>query len=131
MTGSATNPRLRRTPPQEGNDSPSPKGWQAKPDGVVPKRRFPEFREAGEWSNALLGKLLIGSPDYGVNAAAVPFADNLPKYLRITDISEGGQYLPDKQVSVDLDATDENYLDDGDIVLARTGASVGKSYRYR
>jgi type I restriction enzyme S subunit len=131
MTGSATTPRLRRTPPQEGNDSPSPKGWQAKPDGVVPKLRFPEFREAGEWSNALLGKLLIGSPDYGVNAAAVPFADNLPKYLRITDISEGGQYLPDKQVSVDLDATDENYLDDGDIVLARTGASVGKSYRYR
>lgn len=93
--------------------------------------RFPEFREAGEWTSALLGKLLIGNPDYGVNAAAVPFADNLPKYLRITDISEDGQYLPDKQVSVDLDATDENYLDEGDIVLARTGASVGKSYRYR
>lgn len=104
---------------------------KAQKRGLVPKLRFPEFREAGEWSNALLGKLLIGSPAYGVNAAAVPFADNLPKYLRITDISEGGQYLPDKQVSVDLDATDENYLDEGDIVLARTGASVGKSYRYR
>jgi type I restriction enzyme S subunit len=39
--------------------------------------------------------------------------------------------LPDKQVSVDLNATDQNYLDEGDIVLARTGASVGKSYRYR
>jgi type I restriction enzyme S subunit len=99
--------------------------------GLVPKLRFPEFRDAGKWTNALLGKLLIGSPDYGVNAAAVPFTDNLPKYLRITDISEGGQYLPDNQVSVDLDATDENYLDEGDIVLARTGASVGKSYRYR
>ncbi len=98
---------------------------------TLPKLRFPEFREAREWTNALLGKLLIGSPDYGVNAAAVPFADNLPKYLRITDISEDGQYLPDKQVSVDLDATDQNYLDEGDIVLARTGASVGKSYRYR
>ena len=98
---------------------------------LLPQLRFPEFREAGEWTNSLLGKLLIGSPDYGVNAAAVPFADNLPKYLRITDISEDGQYLPDKRVSVDLDATDENYLDKGDIVLARTGASVGKSYRYR
>ncbi len=99
--------------------------------GLIPKLRFPEFRDAGEWTNSLLGKLLIGSPDYGVNAAAVPFANNLPKYLRITDISEDGQYLTDKQVSVDLDATDENYLDEGDIVLARTGASVGKSYRYR
>ena len=99
--------------------------------GLLPMLRFPAFRDAGEWTSALLGKLLIGSPDYGVNAAAVPFADNLPKYLRITDISEGCQYLPDKQVSVDLDATAENYLDEGDIVLARTGASVGKSYRYR
>jgi type I restriction enzyme S subunit len=104
---------------------------KAQKRGLVPKLRFPEFRDAEEWTNALLGKLLIGSPDYGVNAAAIPFADNLPKYLRITDISEDGQYLPDKQVSVDLDATDENYLDEGDIVLARTGASVGKSYRYR
>lgn len=98
---------------------------------TLPRLRFPEFSDAPEWTNALLGKLLIGSPDYGVNAAAVPCADNLPKYLRITDISEDGQYLPGKQVSVDLDATDENYLHEGDIVIARTGASVGKSYRYR
>lgn len=71
------------------------------------------------------------SPDYGVNAAAVPFSDQLPKYLRITDISEDGRYLPEKQVSVDIEATDGNYLDEGDIVLARTGASVGKSYQHR
>jgi type I restriction enzyme S subunit len=96
-----------------------------------PRLRFPEFRDAGEWSHTPLGKLLIGSPDYGVNAAAVPFSEYLPKYLRITDISEDGRYLLDKQVSVDLEATDGNYLDEGDIVLARTGASVGKSYRYR
>lgn len=98
---------------------------------TVPRLRFPEFREAGEWTNTPLGNLLAGRPDYGVNAAAVPFSENLPKYLRITDISEDGRYLPDKQVSVALDATDGNYLDEGDIVLARTGASVGKSYRYK
>jgi type I restriction enzyme S subunit len=96
-----------------------------------PRLRFPEFRDAGEWTTSSLGKLLIGSPDYGVNAAAVPFSAELPKYLRITDISEDGRYAHDKQVSVDLDATDENYLEQGDIVLARTGASVGKSYQYR
>ena len=39
-----TTPPLRGTPPQEGNNSPSLKGGQAKPDGVVPKLRFPEFR---------------------------------------------------------------------------------------
>lgn len=96
-----------------------------------PRLRFPEFQNAGEWGSAPLGKLLMGSPDYGVNAPAVPFSEQLPKYLRITDISEDGRYLPEKQVSVDLDATDWNYLDEGDIVLARTGASVGKSYQYR
>jgi type I restriction enzyme S subunit len=96
-----------------------------------PRLRFPEFQNVGEWGAAPLGKLLKGSPDYGVNAAAVPFSEKLPKYLRITDISEDGRYLSDKQVSVDLDPTDGNYLDKGDIVLARTGASVGKSYQYR
>ena len=96
-----------------------------------PRLRFPEFQNAGEWSDAPMGTLLMSSPDYGVNAAAVPFSEHLPKYLRITDISEDGRYLPEKQVSVDLEATDGNYLDEGDIVLARTGASVGKSYQYR
>jgi len=98
---------------------------------TAPRLRFPEFREAGEWTNIPMGNLLTKSPDYGVNAAAVPFSENLPQYLRITDISEDGRYLPDKKVSVDINATDDNYLDEGDIVLARTGASVGKSYRYR
>ena len=96
-----------------------------------PRLRFPEFQNAGEWDDAPMGTLLMSSPDYGVNAAAVPFSGQLPKYLRITDISADGRYLPETQVSVNLEATDGNYLDEGDIVLARTGASVGKSYQYR
>ena len=69
MSNKKTTPPLRGTPPAEGNDSPSPKGWQAKPDAqfpsaggvarsdgvVVPKLRFPEFREAGEWEEKRLG----------------------------------------------------------------------------
>lgn len=98
---------------------------------LVPKLRFPEFKDAGGWEYTPLAKLLMSSPDYGVNAAAVPFSERLPKYLRITDISDDGAYLSNKKVSVDLEPTDEIYLDEGDIVLARTGASVGKSYRYR
>jgi type I restriction enzyme S subunit len=101
-------------------------------DGEMqPRLRLPEFQDSGEWMKLPLSTLLLTSPDYGVNAAAVPFSEALPKYLRITDISEDGRYLPHKRVSVDLDAEDANYLDEGDIVLARTGASVGKSYQYR
>jgi type I restriction enzyme S subunit len=51
---SSTTPPLRGTPPPEGNDSPSPKGRQAKPDGVVPKLRFPEFMDAEAWINKQL-----------------------------------------------------------------------------
>lgn len=98
---------------------------------LTPKLRFPEFKDAGEWEGITLGMLLDRPPEYGVNAAAVPFSENLPTYIRITDINDDGQFEPRAQVSVDIDATDEQYLEDGDIVLARTGASVGKSYRYR
>jgi type I restriction enzyme S subunit len=100
-------------------------------DETVPKLRFPEFRDAGEWEEKTLGEYLLQHPDYGVNAPAVPFSDNLPTYIRITDISENGQFLRNQMVSVAKEVTKDNYLSEGDIVLARTGASVGKSYKYR
>ncbi len=102
-----------------------------KPSPLVPKLRFPEFRDAPDWEEMSLGTLLIRAPDYGVNAAAVPFSETLPAYIRITDINSDGQFAPCPRVSVDIGADEEKYLRDGDIVLARTGASVGKSYRYR
>lgn len=101
------------------------------PGDTVPRRRFPEFEDAPDWGEVTLGTLLDRPPDYGVNAAAVPFSENLPTYIRITDINDDGQLASQARVSVDINATDEHYLEDGDIVLARTGASVGKSYRYR
>ncbi|MBU2853526.1 restriction endonuclease subunit S [Acidithiobacillus ferriphilus] len=98
---------------------------------TVPRLRFPEFRGAGEWKSTRLDELLFGHPDYGVNAPAVPYSEDLPAYLRITDISDEGYFLCDKKASVAINVTDENYLSEGDIVLARTGASVGKSYKFR
>lgn len=97
----------------------------------VPARRFPEFRDSGEWEEKRLGDCLSQHPDYGINAPSVPYSENLPAYLRITDISEDGAYLKDAPVSVGAAVTSDCYLDEGDIVLARTGASVGKSYRYK
>lgn len=97
---------------------------------TVPQLRFPEFRDMGVWETNRLGELLKAHPDYGVNAPAVPYSEDSPAYLRITDISDEGYFLCDKKASVAINATDENYLSEGDIVLARTGASVGKSYKY-
>jgi type I restriction enzyme S subunit len=98
---------------------------------TVPKLRFPEFRDTGEWMEYQLGQCLSRHPEYGINAPAVPYSDKLPRYLRITDISEDGEIRQDQKVSVGKGVIDENYLDEGDVVLARTGASVGKAYKYR
>jgi type I restriction enzyme S subunit len=102
-----------------------------RPGETRPRLRFPEFRDAGHWRFKPLGKLLDGKPSYGVNAAAVPFSEDLPTYVRITDIDDDGRLVGTDRVSVDIEASSDDYLRDGDIVLARTGASVGKSYRYR
>ena len=92
------------------------------------KQRLPGFK--GEWQMKQLGACLLARPDYGINAAAVPYSDKLPTYIRITDISEHGHFCPDPRVSVKAVAADQFYLHEGDIVFARTGASVGKSYLY-
>jgi type I restriction enzyme S subunit len=78
-----------------------------------------------------LGESLIGRPYYGINAAAVPYSDRLPTYIRITDISPEGRFAPAELASVDAARASDYLLAQGDIVLARTGATVGKSYRYR
>ena len=98
---------------------------------LIPELRFPEFRDTEEWKETKLGQCLSKHPEYGINAPAVPYSENLPKYLRITDISVDGLFLKNQMVSVEKNVTENNYLEEDDIVLARTGASVGKSYRYR
>ena len=98
---------------------------------TIPRLRFPGFKNDGEWRKTELGKCLLQHPEYGIGAPAVTYDTNLPTYLRITDISVDGRFLIEKQVSVDRDVTKDNFLNEGDIAFARTGASVGKAYKYR
>ena len=94
----------------------------------VPNLRFPEF--SGEWKMATFGDIAKGF-DYGMNAAAKSFDGN-NKYIRITDIDEvSSQYLYDDVVSPDGELEDRYLVKENDILLARTGASTGKSYLYR
>ena len=83
-----------------------------------------------DWSLKPLKEYLSENPKYGIGAAAVDFNSNYPTYLRITDIDEAGNLIKEGLKSVDhLDSS--NYiLEEGEIVFARTGASVGKSYLF-
>ena len=65
-----------------------------------------------------------------MNAAAKPF-DGQHKYIRITDIDESSAAYIDKDVvSPDGELQDSYLVKANDILLARTGASTGKSYLY-
>jgi type I restriction enzyme, S subunit len=95
-------------------------GYKLTEVGVIPD----------DWDVRALGRCLLDRPNYGINAAAVPLSDRLPVYIRITDISEDGYFSPEKLVSVNHSESANYYLEQGDVVFARTGASVGKSYLY-
>ena len=85
-----------------------------------------------DWEQRKLGEI-ASSFEYGLNAAAKEY-DGENKYIRITDIDDNThEFLTYNLTSPDIDLTDvENYkLAEGDILFARTGASVGKSYIYR
>ena len=96
------------------------KGYKQTEVGVIPK----------DWDVRHLRPMLKQNPAYGINAAAVPLKGDLPVYIRITDISDEGYFMPSHRVGVDHPLSEKYYLEKGDLVFARTGASVGKSYLY-
>lgn len=84
------------------------------------------------WEQRKFGDV-ASSFEYGLNAAAKEF-DGVNKYLRITDIDDSShEFSSDDLTSPDTDLSSANgyQLHKGEILFARTGASVGKSFIYR
>ena len=95
----------------------------------VPELRFAGF--ADDWEQRKLGDLAT-SFEYGLNASAKSF-DGTHKYIRITDIDDSSRKFNSQSLTspdIDLSSADNHKLKNGDILFARTGASVGKSYIY-
>ena len=69
--------------------------------------------------------------EYGMNAAATIY-DGSHKYIRITDIDDSSHlYIQDELVSPEGQVEEKYRVRENDILFARTGASVGKSYCYQ
>lgn len=84
------------------------------------------------WEQRKLGEI-SESFEYGLNAAATEY-DGKHKYIRITDIDDSTHlFIQDNLTSPDIDfsTADDYLLQAGDVLFARTGASVGKTYIYR
>jgi len=97
-----------------------PTGYKKTEVGVIPE----------DWEVKRLGDCTVSNPEYGINAPAVKYNESLPTYLRITDISGDGRFIDSDKRSVVCKNISRYLLSEGDLVFARTGASVGKTYLY-
>ena len=96
----------------------------------APRIRFKGYTD--DWEQRKLGEI-ASSFEYGLNAAAKEF-DGKNKYIRITDIYDDSREFDQNNVTspdIDLLNADSYKLTKGDILFARTGASVGKTYIYK
>jgi type I restriction enzyme, S subunit len=83
-----------------------------------------------EWEVERLEDLCSERPSYGINAAAADFTYQLPTYIRITDIDDNGNFSKTGRKCVNSQFSHQYILKNGDLVFARTGATVGKTYLY-
>lgn len=79
-----------------------------------------------------LKNLLLSKPQYGANEAGIIRENNTqPRYIRITDIDEIG-LIDTNELGATVANVEEKYiLNKNDILIARSGATVGKSYIHR
>ena len=104
---------------EEINSGRVPEGYEKTSFGIFPC----------DWEKVSLGEVSAKKGEYGLNAPACEYKEGLPKYLRITDIDDQGRYIDNNACVNDADSR-KYVLNKGDIVFARTGASVGKNYIY-
>ncbi len=95
-----------------------------------PALRFNRFE--GDWEELPLSQIAL-SFEYGLNASAVKY-DGVHKYIRITDINDDTREFDTSSLTTpetNLALADSYKLEYGDLLFARTGASVGKTYYYK
>ena len=83
-----------------------------------------------DWEVVRLGDVCAPS-SYGAAAPARSFDPKLPRYVRITDITDDGRLRPDDARSADPAQVEGFELEPGDLLFARSGATVGKTFLYR
>ncbi|WP_370234642.1 MULTISPECIES: restriction endonuclease subunit S [Henriciella] len=103
---------------RRATEDDAPKGFKQTEIGVLPE----------DWKVVALGETLAEAPRYGVNLAGVARSGSLPTYLRITDFNDDGVLNEQGLVSVDCHPAEQNSLLNGDLVVARTGASTGRTF---
>lgn len=82
------------------------------------------------WEVVRLKSVLAEPLKYGANEAAADDDPDQPRFVRITDIDGRGRLREDTFRSLPYATAEQYLLEAGDILLARSGATVGKSFLY-
>ena len=83
------------------------------------------------WEVVRLKNLASERLAYGANESAEDDNPENPRFIRITDIADDGSLKADTFKSLPPEIAEPYLLQDGDLLLARSGATVGKSTVYR
>ena len=77
-------------------------------------------------------KYVIKTPlKYGANESAEDEILEDPRYIRITDFGNDGKLRKNTFKSLSLDKAENFLLEEGDILFARSGATVGKTFFFK
>jgi len=83
------------------------------------------------WETRRLKYLTHEPLAYGANEAALEDNPEWPRFVRITDINEDGTLRDETFRSLSTEIADPYLLERGDVLFARSGATVGKTFIYR
>ena len=96
-----------------------------KPSGIPWIGEIPEG-----WEVRRLKGVLARPLQYGASESGIGYNEALPRYIRITDITLDGKLKGEGALSLTEEAASDYILRDQDILLARSGATVGKAFLY-
>ncbi len=82
------------------------------------------------WPTVRLKFLALTPMAYGANEAGLEDDPQQPRFIRITDIDLDGSLRPDTFRSLPRETARDYLLEDGDLLFARSGATVGKAFLY-
>ena len=82
------------------------------------------------WQVKRLKHLLRAPLQYGANEPSNHIDPDSPRYIRITDIREDGTLWDDTFRSIPQETAKPYLLAEGDLLFARSGATVGKTFKY-
>jgi type I restriction enzyme S subunit len=83
------------------------------------------------WKMMKLKHIVIDKLKYGANESAEEEIIENPRYIRITDFGKNGKLKKDTFKSLPFEKANEYLLNEGDILFARSGATVGKTFQFK